>query len=282
LLSFVVRNFTQEDALATHILPFTPDPDDDDEPFAAERHSYTFGGCGLFAGALNRITGWPMVAYDTCQDLFAHMGVQAPDGAIWDARGRHEQIETFIAPFGSIVPKRGLRIVTLEDLIAYAPNARLWPYGLTERVASMMFPDLPHLPTSDRSRNVAFMDAVETISRQHNVWIVANNRDAIHLWPVIGDEFDEITGYMVLRGEETLVFDRALQSDRVTPIERPRDVVRFIEALTEVSREHKLWIRAGFPTARPRLFRLADAALPNAHYALYQTSNGGGFLVSLC
>jgi len=266
--------------LATRILPIVPDHDSHDEPFAAERHAYTHGGCGLFALGLQRVTGWPMVSYDIRQDLFAHMGVLAPDGAVWDARGRHETLETFIRPFGDMVPKDRLRVVTFEELCAYAPGARLWPFMNAERHASMMYPELPHLPTSDRSRTVAFMDDVETASRRHDTWIIAQ-RDAMHCWPVIGDEFEEIVGYRVAHNRGVTTFDRALRSEAGRgPSHAPQRIERFMEKLTAISRRHMLWIRAGLPTTWPRIDQLDGADVRSAHYVMRQTDNGGGFLVN--
>jgi hypothetical protein len=269
--------------LATRILPNLPDQNTDghSEPFAGEKHAYTHGGCGYFALALHRITGWPMVVYDPYLETYAHMGVRNPDGAVWDARGRHEALETFIKPFGTMVPENGLRTVTFEELCDDVPGARTWSTIGAERHASMMFPDLPHLPTSDRSSTVAFMDAVEQLSRRHDVWISAGC-NAPHLWPVISEDFEGVAGYRVACNGGVTTLDRALHAEMPRgPTHAPRSVERFIRELTSLSTAHRFWIRASLPTAWPRLERLNPTSHQGAHYVIRQSDNAGGFLVNI-
>lgn len=60
----------------------------------AEAREFCEGWCHLFAAALNRLTGWPVVALrdpDPASGAEAHTWVhflvEAPDGMLWDALG---------------------------------------------------------------------------------------------------------------------------------------------------------------------------------------------------
>lgn len=266
--------------MATHVLPILPDTDDEIPLFSGERHAYTHGGCGYFALALHKITGWRMVAYDANSETYLHMGVVAPDGNVWDARGQHKILATFIHPFGTTIPRLGLRAVTVEQLIADHPKYEFWLNIGAERYASMMFPELPHLQSCDRSKNVAFMDAVEDCSRRHSLWIIPCN-GSMHTWPIIGEEFEGITGYRATSNNGSTFMDRALLSDAAITQEHPRVVTRFVQELAEISRKHRLWIRSSYPTARPMLHKLDDYSAVDARYAIQQTLNAAGFVVSL-
>lgn len=274
--------------MATHILPLDLNDDAIRDEFETHQHVYWKGHCIAFAAAVHRITGWEIITIDTKESLLAHCGVRAPDGVIWDGRGPVTP-EQFIESHINVVPEH-FRVPTWEELRAAWP-----PIGLptTERIVSQMYPDLPHLPTSDRSRTVAFMDEVEAMSRRHDAWIVANPTSplrgseghvasAMHCWPVIGEEFDEIAGYRMAFNNGVTTFDRALRSEMPRgPSHAPRWVERFITELTMLSTAHKLWIRANIPTAWPRLERLNATGRSNAHYAMQQGLNAGGFLVNV-
>lgn len=221
-----------------------------------------------------------MVAFDAPNEPYAHMGVQAPDESIWDARGQHHDIAGFISPFGTKVPKDGLRIVSFEQLVTDHPKYETWRDVGTERYASMMLPQLPHLPTSDRSRNIAFMDEVEALSRKYDLWIQA--RSGVHNWPVISEAFGEEVGYRVARHEGNTTFDRMLRSDTVRgPSHTPHTIEQFITKLAVLSEQHGLWIRSGLPTTWPRLVKIYGDDPKGAHYIIRQTDSAAGFLTTL-
>lgn len=262
--------------MATRIIPLDLENEDVREEFEAQQRLYWNGHCISFAAAAHRITGWEMIAIDG-QDLpLAHCGVRAPDGTIWDGRGRVTP-DQFELTHANATPEH-FRVVTWDEMRTAWP-----PIDLpgTERLVSRMYPELPHLPTSDRSRTVAFMDDVEAISRRHNAWIVATP-NAMHSWPVIGDEFEEIVGYRVAHNHGITTLDRVLRSEVTRgPTHTPRRIERFVDELASISREHKLWIRAGLPTTWPRIDQLDDVDVRSAHYVIRQSDNGGGFLVNI-
>jgi hypothetical protein len=249
--------------------------------FAALRHVFTHGGCGMFALALHRITGWPVVTLDTCKDTYLHLGVQSPTGTLWDARGEHPTIASFVSKFTNIVPE-ALRIVSREEIMT-SFHAHLRNLDNTERLASEMYPELPHQPSSDRQRTIAFVEDVDALSRQHRLWIEPISRNAVYLWPVIGNEFDGIVGYRTENKRGNITFNRMLASEKqcaTTAISRR--VERFLRELEILSRKHRLWIRAGFPTKCPLLITTNESEIPSKEsYVIRQSDNFAGFFLGI-
>lgn len=268
--------------MATLLLHHTPaDPEDELFQFSGERYVYTHGGCHRFARALHTITGWQIVFWQYGDHQYVgHLGVRDPDGTYWDARGPHTNIAGFLRPFTEKPPET-LEDISLEELIRRYPDLAAPDPG-TERLASMMFPYLAHHPTTDRERTITFMDAVEALSRAHDVWIVASSH-APHLWPIIGEAFEGIAGYHIMKPGALFVFDRAFARD-VGPepgVRYPAHIIRFVIELTALSKKHGLWLRASFPSARPYLITLGAGDGAIAHYAIQQSLNGGGFYANL-
>lgn len=267
--------FTMEDTLATHIIPLDLSTQDARDELEAMQYAYTNGSCIAFAAAMHQITGWNIVALD--MDL-THVGVRAPDGTIWDARGPVTP-EQFIESFADAVPEE-FPIITWEYLRGACPAIDFLPAA--QRHASMMFPQLPHLPTSDRSRNLAFMNEVEALCRRQNYWIVAQQRESMTTWPVIGEAFDEEVGYRAANNHGTRTMDRMLRSEQGRgPNHLPHGLDLFLRELADLSRKHGLWIRAGLPTTWPRVVRLDHNEVKTAHYVMRQTDNAAGFLTTL-
>lgn len=262
--------------MATHIVPPDLSSEDARREREAMQYAYTHGSCVAFAAAMHQITGWEILALD---EKLTHVGVRNPDGVIWDARGPVTP-EEFAGPFGDTIPEE-FPIISWEHLRGACPGIDHLPAA--QRHASRMFPKLPHLPTSDRSRNLAFMDAVESLSRTRDYWIVAQQRSSLTTWPIISEAFGEEVGYRATNtvGEHTL--DQMLVSQRVRgPSHLSRELERFLQELAELSRQHGLWIRAGLPTTWPRIIRLDPQHIASgARYVMRQTDNAGGFAVTL-
>ena len=268
--------------MATLLLHTPSDPEDELLRFSGERDMYMHGKCHSFACALHAITGWQIVSWQYENHVHVgHLGVRDPHGALWDARGQHTSIADFVRPF-TATPPDTLEAISLEELLRRYPDLAE-PDPATERIASMMFPGLPHLPTSDRSRTVAFMNTVEVLSRAHVVWIVAAN-DALHLWPIIGEGFKGVSGYRLLGSGRHFTFDRAFERD-VGPelgVRYPAHILRFVIELTALSQKHNLWLRAPYPTALPRLVAQGvNDCSTTQQYVMTQSLNGGGFFVNL-
>lgn len=262
--------------MATRIIRLDLEDEDVLEEFETHQRIYHKGFCIAFAAAMHRITGWEIVAIDTKKTHLTHCGVRAPDGTIWDGRGPvtpHQFIESFV----DTVPER-FRTPTWDELRAAWPPIDL---PATERIASQMYPDLPHLSTSDRSRTVQFVDEVEELSRQCNLWIRAPD-GAISTHPVIAEWFEEVVGYRVALVDGIITFDRvtSLEVSR-GPNHMSQRTERFIAGLTSLSERHRLWVRAAGVTIWPRLVMLDGHEQHRAHYHIQQMGYGGGFLLNL-
>ncbi len=262
--------------MATRIIPLDLSNEDVLQEFETQQHAFWRGNCISFAAAVHRITGWEVIAIDTDQYQFSHCGVRSPEGVIWDGRGP-VTAELFIEGHVSTVPE-AFRVPAWDELKTVWPAVDL---PGTERIVSQMFPHLPHLPSSDRSRNLTFMDRVEALSRRCNVWI--RGAHAPHMRPVIGEAFGEEVGYRAAKTDGRITMDRMLRSDVVrgpSHLSQPFD--RFLGELANLSHQHGLWIRAGLPTTWPRIVRLDPERInANTHYVMRQTDNAAGFLITL-
>ena len=98
-----------------------------------EAEEFLEGWCHLFAGALNRLTGWPVVVLRDPNPPFvsdayshAHFLVEAPDGLLWDAAGGATP-QTVLAFYPWI---RGARFERVGDEAAIRGNPH---FGATLR-----------------------------------------------------------------------------------------------------------------------------------------------------
>lgn len=153
---------------------------------------YLDGECYAFAAALQRLTGWPIVALRTSEHDFRHAAVRDPNGRLWDVRGRVSD-EDFGEPFGAHLPL-DVREVTLTNLRTVRP---VFDDSIDSAAnyAEIALPDLPCLPNSRRERMKRFMAELEELSRRHGFWI-RPKAPAQHLWPLLapgeGDEHYEV------------------------------------------------------------------------------------------
>ncbi len=268
--------FTPGEPLA-HIIPLNLENEDAQEEFETQQYIFWRGHCIPFAAAVHRITGWEMIAIDTAEYSLSHCGVRSPSGDIWDGRGSVTP-EEFIEGHMNAVPE-AFRVVTWSELRDAWP-----PIDLpgTERLVSRMYPNLPHLPTSDRELNLAFMNEVEALCRRRNYWIVAQQRGSLTWWPVIGEAFGEEVGYRATNTHGEHLMDRMLRSEQGRgPSHLSHGLDRFLQELADLSRKHGLWIRAGLPTTWPRIIRLHGEEQKAASYVMRQTPNVAGFLTTL-
>ncbi len=270
MLRFTVRfhnRATPVIIMTTTVL--TPDAYDRDTLRRSIEDGYLHGDCYAFAAGLHRITGWPMVRLRNGN----HAGVLAPDGNVWDIRGPLER-ETFARDYAigddiELVPLSMSEVHRLH-------HPGLKPGGTAERYASTCFPDLPHLPSSDRERNIAFMNAVERLSRKYRVHIQSPR--PVPRWAVISTSEGDET-YRIHRHDRRFLLDRALPSEvRPPPDGTPQTLLRFVIDLTAVSREHMFFIRAAYPRAKPRLVKGGERSTNNG-YVIAQSHNAAGFLV---
>lgn len=229
---------------------------------------YLHGDCYAFAAGLHRITGWPMVKLRNGN----HAGVLAPDGMVWDVRGplNPEQFARGYADFDDVV----LVPLSMPEVQKLYPG--LGPGCIAERFASIFYPELPHLPSSDRERNIAFMDEVERIGRRYDVHLLSPR--VISRWAVISvSEGDET--YRIYKHDRRFLLDRALPNEvRPPPDGTPVKIRRFVADLTKVSREHELFIRSPFPRCKPRIVEERVTGKHGA-YIIAQSHNAAGFLL---
>ncbi len=266
-------DFTAGGSLATRIIPLDLTNEKVRLDLEAMQYAYTQGSCIAFAAAMHRVTGWQMIALDA---TLTHVGVRTPDGTIWDARGPVTP-EEFIEPFTDTVPDE-FPVVSWEYLRGACPAI---DYLLgAQRHASMMFPQLPHLPTSDRSRNLAFMDDVWELGILWNYWIAAQQPDSLTTWPIIREAFGDEAGYRATNNHGARTVDRMLTSQQGRgPSHLPRGIEQFLTKLASLSRKHGLWIHA--VGTWPRIVRLDREEKMAAVYMMRQTDTASGFLTTL-
>lgn len=130
---------------------------------------YLDGECYAFAIALHQGLGWPLIGVMD-GEVIRHAGVRDPDGMLHDARGTVPE-EELGHPFGLPQPY-DLREITEKDLHGASgpPEARAHRVGSARRVAETLWPDLPWRESLE-ARMRAFVDALESLSREHGLWI---------------------------------------------------------------------------------------------------------------
>lgn len=102
----------QAEAMGSSVEPVAPVATKPAPPYAVylpglskEQYvAFTEGDCWILAKAVQDITDYPIVVAGHAEDdLWCHMGNLAPDGSVWDANGRHENTETFLAKWADYI-----------------------------------------------------------------------------------------------------------------------------------------------------------------------------------
>ncbi len=127
---------------------------------------FLHGQCYEFAIAIHRATGWSLVGLMK-ESVIEHAGVRGHDGLIYDSRGANTS-EDFSKEF-NLTPDNVQTIVE-KDLYAtrkiFEGSIRL-----ASRIAQSLWPELPWRPNTLHSRMIAFMEDLERLSYDHNLWI---------------------------------------------------------------------------------------------------------------
>lgn len=168
--------------------------------------TYLHGECYAFAMALHKGLGWQMVGLMNDQ-VPEHVGVRSPDGRIFDARGYVTE-DTFAQPY--LRPPYIFQNVEEDDLRSIRPVHEHSIYRAT-CFAEMIWPELPWTtPTS--SRILAFVDALEQLSRAHGIWIRESSPSSFPLI-YVGDETEK--GYQIrpFMSARTFSLERQLGND---------------------------------------------------------------------
>lgn len=126
------------------------------------------GECYAFAVALQRLTGFEMVALKTEAHPTRHAAVRDQAGRLYDARGFVSEA-AFGIPFG-VSPPYDLWVVTLEELRAIRP-VHDYTIERAEMFIETTRPELVRFPTVRTRQIIAFLDGLEVLSRQHGLWI---------------------------------------------------------------------------------------------------------------
>lgn len=179
------------------------------EPLTRETHSflegfltsYLDGACYYFAVAVHEGTGWPLVGITLRDGALRHVAVQPPgDTRLFDARGFVAR-EEFGEPFGF---GRGityeLRAVSLQELRHKSEPADSHQHRVEKarELAEALWPELPW-KESRQARIIAFLDAIEAVCREHQMWIRAPYATT---WPHIRRADGAEAGYNVRRTED--------------------------------------------------------------------------------
>ena len=154
---------------------------------------FLHGGCYIFARALHRGLGWPLVGLfvkkEGLKDHIDHAGVRSPDGRIFDARGFVSDEEfgmLFTSPPFDIreVKEDDLREQQLAVVIEYKIQC-------ARDVAEILWPELPWKETR-LSKIVTFADELEALCRKHKLWIRAPFPAQV---PILAKGEDDEGGY---------------------------------------------------------------------------------------
>ena len=139
------------------------------------RSIYLEGECYAFATALHRGLGWPMVGImdfidSTDKKVIRHVAVKSPDEILYDARGVVSDEELGV-PFDLHSPYE-MRTVTEDELVRDRETAEVRERSIrmAQKFAETLWPNLPW-KESFESRVKAFADALESLSREHELWI---------------------------------------------------------------------------------------------------------------
>lgn len=152
--------------------------------------TYLDGKCYIFAIALHRGTGWPIVGLMD-GEIVCHAAVRCPDGMLFDARGPLPE-EKFRNHLSVLPPYEEIRTMSEADLLDIHPTDERGIES-TLQIAKRLWPNLPW-KNSLQSKVSAFADALEELSREHGFWIRAQFPGSL---PVISKEVGSEVGYDV-------------------------------------------------------------------------------------
>jgi hypothetical protein len=243
--------------------------------WSEHRRKYLHQTCSRFAHGLHKVTGWPIVGIDWKDGRLGHAGLRSPDGSCWDVRGPsvdREFREPFSDPAYYAQAIREVELAEVLDMIG--PGAEF--LHCAEDHISQIWPCLPHLPTSRRSRAMKFAAEIEQISQRTEVWISSCGLGS-HLWPMLAEGDGTELDYRLRRAGKALEFDRTLSYEEgaaVTSV--PKRVQAFLTELNVLSREHRLWVRSSMPTTWPRLDVRPDE---RREVVLVPVEGAGGYLI---
>ena len=168
--------------------------------------AYLDGACYVFAVALHRGLGWPLVGLME-GSVIRHALVRQPDGQLRDVRGVVSS-EELGEPFG-LKPPYQLRDVNEADFLEtiYGPIPG-GPLDFAQKLAEALWPDLPWR-FSRHKHLKEFADGLEELSRRTGIWI-RGPVPACH--PVLAEGVGDEVGYVVQQMTTGLSFtiDRKL------------------------------------------------------------------------
>lgn len=149
--------------MPTRVVPLSPDAIAELRAFFGA--IFADGQCYAFALAMHEGTGWPLVGLME-GEVIRHAGVRAQDGLIYDVRGAYSKID-FSCDY--LFPPHIIRDLTEADLRGAKPIDDM-SIRRARRLAEALYPTLPWRDSLEE-RMLAFASALETLSREHDVWI---------------------------------------------------------------------------------------------------------------
>ena len=163
---------------------------------------YLDGKCYAFATALHQGLGWPIIGLIIAKGVIRHVGVQGPDGELYDARGFVPKGK-FEEPFGFPCPY-DLRPVTINDLRRAGESCeeRERSVRMARKMAETLWPELPW-KESLAGRVSAFASELEELSRKHGLWIRSPVPAAA---PLIAVDDEDAEGYILRPTVEGIAF----------------------------------------------------------------------------
>ena len=148
---------------------------------------FLHGQCYEFAIAMHRATGWPIVGLMK-ESVIEHAGVKGHNNTFYDCRGANTP-EDFSKEF-DLTPD-DIQIITEAHLYQTRKISES-SIRSAARIAQALWPDLPWKPNTIHSRIAAFMEDLERLSREHNLWIRSTVPGCL---PVISEGDDLEGGY---------------------------------------------------------------------------------------
>ncbi|MDP3778469.1 MAG: hypothetical protein Q8R30_00275 [bacterium] len=168
---------------------------------------FLHGQCYEFAIAMHRATGWPLVGLMK-ESTIEHAGVRSHNGLIHDCRGPNTP-KDFSKEFD--LSPDNIQNITEQDMYGtrkiYEGSIRL-----ASRIAQSLWPELPWKPNTLHNRMIAFMEDLEKLSHDHNLWI----RSAVPGCRPVISEGDNLEGGYFFSPTATAsayVMDRYLKSE---------------------------------------------------------------------
>ncbi|GEM_PF-1118393 len=186
----------------------------DHERLQVMMSGYLHGSCYVFAIALSRGLGWPLIGlmkehYDgvTAFKAVWHAGVRDPEGKLWDVRGPMNE-DDFGKPFDGMDLPYELKPVTEKELIA-VKRVTEGEIESALKKAQALWPYLPWKSDTWISRVAAFAVDLEKISRKHKVWVRGSFPTTL---PILAEGMGDEKGYKVEQTEDGVSYtiNRAL------------------------------------------------------------------------